>query len=45
MRITVERPLAVERCGGFVGEYHRRLIGQRAGDRYPLLFPAGELEV
>src|SRR6266508_57627 len=33
----------VQVAGGLVGEQHRRLGDQRAGDRHPLLLAAGEL--
>ncbi|MNP69064.1 hypothetical protein D3C76_1651100 [compost metagenome] len=32
--------MAVEIAGGFVGEQHRRLRGEGAGDGHPLLFAA-----
>jgi hypothetical protein len=38
-----QRAFAVERRGRLVGEDHRRLIGQRAGDGDALLFAAGKL--
>ncbi len=33
----------VQITGGFVGEQHRRIVDQRAGDRHPLLLAAREL--
>ena len=36
------RRLRVERGDGFVGEDHLGLLGQRTGDRHPLLLAAGE---
>jgi len=33
----------VEVGGGLVGQDDRRIVGERAGDRHPLLLPAGEL--
>jgi acyl-CoA thioesterase-1 len=35
--------VAVEVAGGFVGKQHVRFGGERAGNRHPLLFAAGEL--
>jgi len=37
-----ERTFAVERRGRLVGEDDRRLVGERACDRHPLLLAAGE---
>ena len=34
--------LAVQGAGGLVGENHRRVVHQRAGDRDALLLPAGK---
>jgi hypothetical protein len=38
-----ERPFAVQRRGGFVGQDHRRPVDQGAGDGDALLLAAGEL--
>ena len=35
--------LGVEVPGGLVGQQQQRVVGQRAGNRHPLLLAAGEL--
>ena len=35
--------LAVQRAGRLIGQNQRRLVDHGAGDRHPLLLPAGKL--
>ena len=35
--------LAIQAAGGLIGQHQPRTLGQGAGNRYPLLFSAGEL--